>query len=107
SYLSAAPATSSFCILSLRDALPISDEAGAMDTRFRINDLLVRLNGLDLNGEFVDIREINLNGSDSRVFFGQTEKTVQTADTASGDRKSTRLNSSHVKSSYAVFCLKK
>src|SRR5690606_40643882 len=24
-----------------------------------------------------------------------------------GDRKSTRLNSSHVKSSYAVFCLKK
>src|SRR5690606_39424264 len=26
---------------------------------------------------------------------------------AEGDRKSTRLNSSHVKSSYAVFCLKK
>src|SRR5436309_7786405 len=26
---------------------------------------------------------------------------------ASGDRKSTRLNSSHVKTSYAVFCLKK
>src|SRR5690625_6390362 len=26
---------------------------------------------------------------------------------ASGDRKSTRLNSSHVASSYAVFCLKK
>src|SRR5436305_8328305 len=25
----------------------------------------------------------------------------------SGDRKSTRLNSSHVRSSYAVFCLKK
>src|SRR5438067_5382575 len=27
--------------------------------------------------------------------------------TASGDRKSTRLNSSHVSISYAVFCLKK
>src|SRR6266496_322853 len=27
--------------------------------------------------------------------------------TSSGDRKSTRLNSSHVESSYAVFCLKK
>src|SRR5690606_40346473 len=26
---------------------------------------------------------------------------------AGGDRKSTRLNSSHVKNSYAVFCLKK
>src|SRR5437660_2428132 len=29
------------------------------------------------------------------------------ADRASGDRKSTRLNSSHVAISYAVFCLKK
>src|SRR5690606_41822346 len=29
------------------------------------------------------------------------------ADTWHGDRKSTRLNSSHVKISYAVFCLKK
>src|SRR5690606_39333161 len=28
-------------------------------------------------------------------------------DMACGDRKSTRLNSSHVKISYAVFCLKK
>src|SRR5436309_12619642 len=30
-----------------------------------------------------------------------------TADRARQDRKSTRLNSSHVKISYAVFCLKK
>src|SRR5690606_39372244 len=29
------------------------------------------------------------------------------ADTFPEDRKSTRLNSSHVKTSYAVFCLKK
>src|SRR5207302_2748980 len=29
------------------------------------------------------------------------------ADRSYGDRKSTRLNSSHVKISYAVFCLKK
>src|SRR5690606_40786129 len=29
------------------------------------------------------------------------------ADAAARDRKSTRLNSSHVKISYAVFCLKK
>src|SRR5256885_5416651 len=29
------------------------------------------------------------------------------ADRASGDRKSTRLNSSHLVISYAVFCLKK
>src|SRR5690606_41687120 len=31
----------------------------------------------------------------------------QPAGRAAGDRKSTRLNSSHVKISYAVFCLKK
>src|SRR5690554_7378135 len=30
-----------------------------------------------------------------------------TLDPALGDRKSTRLNSSHVRISYAVFCLKK
>src|SRR2546426_4230798 len=31
----------------------------------------------------------------------------ETAKTKSGDRKSTRLNSSHLVISYAVFCLKK
>src|SRR5690606_39728990 len=31
----------------------------------------------------------------------------QDLEAAQGDRKSTRLNSSHVKISYAVFCLKK
>src|SRR5439155_18589265 len=36
----------------------------------------------------------------------ETELGAQT-DTAIADRKSTRLNSSHVASSYAVFCLKK
>src|SRR5690606_26838582 len=40
----------------------------------------------------------------------QTLLTIDTAtgvETTVGDRKSTRLNSSHVKISYAVFCLKK
>src|SRR5690606_40338813 len=37
---------------------------------------------------------------------GVTRHEVVIADSA-GDRKSTRLNSSHVKISYAVFCLKK
>src|SRR5436309_14631433 len=38
----------------------------------------------------------------------QPEGRFQTADEAlDPDRKSTRLNSSHVKISYAVFCLKK
>src|SRR5258708_35509635 len=34
-------------------------------------------------------------------------KTFKTIDQATGDRKSTRLNSSHQIISYAVFCLKK
>src|SRR5690349_22075348 len=32
---------------------------------------------------------------------------IEAPPTSSGDRKSTRLNSSHVEISYAVFCLKK
>src|SRR5690606_29047867 len=32
---------------------------------------------------------------------------IEDLDVLAGDRKSTRLNSSHVKISYAVFCLKK
>src|SRR5699024_12015780 len=42
--------------------------------------------------------------------MGQTYSRVcriDTLSTVSGDRKSTRLNSSHVSISYAVFCLKK
>src|SRR5207249_11215846 len=35
------------------------------------------------------------------------EKRTYSASSASSDRKSTRLNSSHVSISYAVFCLKK
>src|SRR5690606_39936294 len=38
--------------------------------------------------------------------FGQPAQ-QRLASTGTQDRKSTRLNSSHVKNSYAVFCLKK
>src|SRR5256885_10868229 len=38
---------------------------------------------------------------------GAISKTVNMPETASADRKSTRLNSSHLVISYAVFCLKK
>src|SRR5436305_11857397 len=42
-------------------------------------------------------------GSDGRALGGM----LQISRTAHRDRKSTRLNSSHVRISYAVFCLKK
>src|SRR5690606_41605630 len=40
-------------------------------------------------------------------FLAPMKRTDQEIVTESRDRKSTRLNSSHVKISYAVFCLKK
>src|SRR5437773_4030596 len=40
------------------------------------------------------------------VLFDPLKKT-ESEDTIIGDRKSTRLNSSHITISYAVFCLKK
>src|SRR5699024_12391871 len=39
--------------------------------------------------------------------FGYSFSTVSTNRSMKSDRKSTRLNSSHVSISYAVFCLKK
>src|SRR5699024_12006352 len=39
--------------------------------------------------------------------LGTVSRTVNHASDGSKDRKSTRLNSSHVSISYAVFCLKK
>src|SRR5690606_41068008 len=42
-----------------------------------------------------------------KVFFAFGVMLSAVANLGMGDRKSTRLNSSHVKISYAVFCLKK
>src|SRR5262245_1580037 len=41
------------------------------------------------------------------VLSGMDDEETRTASFAAGDRKSTRLNSSHLGISYAVFCLKK
>src|SRR5438874_10546628 len=50
-------------------------------------------------------------GDDGSTLFlqagGQTGKRHKDLNSKSSDRKSTRLNSSHVEISYAVFCLKK
>src|SRR5690606_2696865 len=54
--------------------------------------------GAQLPGDF-KIKKAKLRGVES---FG-----MLCAEAELGDRKSTRLNSSHVKISYAVFCLKK
>src|SRR5439155_2726936 len=71
------PSTSIYT-LSLHDALPI----------------LVTCSKFSVTSLFFDSRQI------SRLPSGNLAR-------SSGDRKSTRLNSSHVATSYAVFCLKK
>src|SRR3712207_7888446 len=43
----------------------------------------------------------------ARVLIGHARDPIGSARAHRGDRKSTRLNSSHANISYAVFCLKK
>src|SRR5690606_39801457 len=66
-----------------------------------------RLQGVEINDKHIEIiirqmlRKVRITDpGDTQFLWGdQVEKTTL-------DRKSTRLNSSHVKISYAVFCLK-
>src|SRR3712207_8787126 len=76
-------ATTEIYTLSLHDALPISD--GAV-----LGAPLLQL---------ADPGEVHQHG--------RPEVAEVDADHDVGDRKSTRLNSSHANISYAVFCLKK
>src|SRR5438445_7435131 len=48
-----------------------------------------------------------VKATDSIVLVKQAPPPAPAAWTVNGDRKSTRLNSSHANISYAVFCLKK
>src|SRR5690606_41518968 len=78
-------ATTEIYTLSLHDALPIFDDGG-----ISAHDVIApALERLGWSGHFFVTTD----------FIG--------APSFVEDRKSTRLNSSHVKISYAVFCLKK
>src|SRR5690349_24142703 len=76
------PATTEIYTLSLHDALPISMFDGRLTTSLAYFDIAQK-NTSVTNSEFFRLQSLGL------------------------DRKSTRLNSSHVEISYAVFCLKK
>src|SRR5690606_40374947 len=87
--------------LSLHDALPISAGAGPGGE-------------LGSRGSMADLPDVGLKmgaGLDEHVHDGALHEVVLVAQgradpAVEQDRKSTRLNSSHVKISYAVFCLK-
>src|SRR5690606_40325106 len=102
-----APAPPPIPTLSLHDALPISfttDGVTVMTSPAQMElapdffDSLMVANGLS------GITETRLNAYPARTMW---RKLRDYPVVVTRDRKSTRLNSSHVKISYAVFCLKK
>src|SRR5690606_41508555 len=95
-----APATTALYTLSLHDALPICQHA----VRVRI-PLLVRVR-FQVRGAVTASLARGPDGGPLRSAGRRPGDSGGTPPSAR-DRKSTRLNSSHVKISYAVFCLKK
>src|SRR5690606_41989781 len=64
--------------------------------------------GVNLNRLGIDLRYERGFSNNEATFLGNNGIGTDRLDTRPDqDRKSTRLNSSHVKISYAVFCLKK
>src|SRR5207302_10689409 len=76
--------------LSLHDALPIYSLQGGSD-----------------DGQAQKLTTCDLHGLGDETSPDQDYELNTRRGLKSPDRKSTRLNSSHVKISYAVFCLKK
>src|SRR5690606_41738242 len=81
--------------LSLHDALPIF-----------LGPTLIGFAGYTLTNRYV-ARHLSQAPAVARVLDRATRQSRLAQQRADVDRKSTRLNSSHVKTSYAVFCLKK
>src|SRR5258708_13145553 len=72
-------------------------------TLFRSNDTATELSS------FAELKKAAPTGPGTQIAAAHREKEIdaQGRAYATGDRKSTRLNSSHQIISYAVFCLKK
>src|SRR5207248_9442439 len=96
------PAPTQIYTLSLHDALPISDELGrAHSERCRF-----KLEHRPVVGAEADRRLMHALVPDIAYDTALWPKPISQT-MSPGDRKSTRLNSSHRTISYAVFCLKK
>src|SRR5699024_12677099 len=91
------PPPTALYTLSLHDALPISKKSSSIhlvSVKGAIGWLMTHI--LFLGSSYLKYLFSFQLGDPIRTDFGQVR-----------DRKSTRLNSSHVSISYAVFCLKK
>src|SRR5690606_40555683 len=104
-FRSHAMATSVFYTLSLHDALPISEDSVSLTGNVVLKNaaperLLLVAEALAVSVALA-YDEIRIAEAFDRI------EPVANSLVRGKDRKSTRLNSSHVKISYAVFCLKK
>src|SRR5439155_20396428 len=89
-------------LLSLRDALPIS-LANASRGKYARLSLPKRVDGRRLP----KVTLVDLRRAAGGTLLSAARRRSTRVTLGSLDRKSTRLNSSHVANSYAVFCLKK
>src|SRR5690606_40326456 len=101
------PATTPTYTLSLHDALPICTEPVTVEFRTRADHAGSRWIAARIANHLHDRRIgrvlVQISDIDARKRGEETIARMAFFE----DRKSTRLNSSHVKISYAVFCLKK
>src|SRR5690606_41450187 len=88
--------------LSLHDALPIFTIVDTTAPVFNTN--LPHDRTIECSDPMPEVESLTADDLCSKASVTFTEERV---DGNCPDRKSTRLNSSHVKISYAVFCLKK
>src|SRR5207302_11299847 len=89
--------------LSLHDALPISEDDGNLGRQ-----PWPKAGRVQFDSKTIDTHHARGLPPRMRLLARQKSKPmIAAADFTKKDRKSTRLNSSHVKISYAVFCLKK
>src|SRR5690625_6598906 len=91
----------------------LTQELREINAKFARNNFELKkamsLQDIDLNGVQYSVKPIFSKGSMNREEFQYLNYLIENRliEKESLDRKSTRLNSSHVAISYAVFCLKK
>src|SRR5699024_11560801 len=104
-YFHTIPAHPSTYTLSLHDALPISHRPPISQTAFFAH---MPLNRRPVSKDMAQTAEKAGSGEGKSECLVLAQKAeLFTEPKRRQDRKSTRLNSSHVSISYAVFCLKK
>src|SRR5437762_10552599 len=90
--------------LSLHDALPISDNSTNVEEGAMAKKVVPMIHVPDVRATVDWYQGIGFTVTNT---YGNDSDGLSFAILSFGDRKSTRLNSSHRCISYAVFCLKK